>query len=182
MRSDLWEYPWKFNCSCEKGFDLINNRRCEGIVTILLMFLQMISTGAWISKVWWNVAIKINWQRGQGSTGWIFSCSFTRFEVTFTTLGLVCSSYPTLSFSRIVPEVLLFFSRLEAEIFLWLLLDYREKYSLLLHLDRFYCILQIFNMQFKNILWNKSQPGYVLVIFLEVQKFSVESIIWKKMR
>ena len=72
--------------------------------------------------------------------------------------GLVCCSYPKLSFSRIVFEVFLFFSRLQAEIFLRLLLDYREEYSLLLHLDRIYCILQIFNMQFKNILLNKSQP------------------------
>ena len=48
---------------------------------------------------------------------------------------------------------MLFFSRLEAEI---ILLDYREEYSLLLHLDRLYCILQIFNMQ--TYARKKSQP------------------------
>ena len=67
--------PGSYNCSCQKGFNIVNGSRCEGIVTILLMFLQMISTGAWISKRWWNVAIKNNWQLGQGTTGLIFSCS-----------------------------------------------------------------------------------------------------------
>ena len=38
--------PGSYKCSCKKGFNLINNRRCEGIVTILLMFLQLISAGA----------------------------------------------------------------------------------------------------------------------------------------
>ena len=37
--------PGSYNCSCQKGFNFINGSRCEGIVTILLMFLQMISTG-----------------------------------------------------------------------------------------------------------------------------------------
>ena len=67
-----------YNCSCEKGFNLVDGSRCEGIVTILLVFLQMVSTGALISKIWWNVAIKTNWQWGQGRTGWIFRCSFIR--------------------------------------------------------------------------------------------------------
>ena len=35
-----------YKCSCEKGFNLVNRSRCEGIVKILLMFLQMISSGA----------------------------------------------------------------------------------------------------------------------------------------
>ena len=35
-----------YNCSCQKGFNLVNGYRCEGIVTILLMFLQMISARA----------------------------------------------------------------------------------------------------------------------------------------
>ena len=96
--------PGSYNCSCQKGFNLVNGSRCKGIVTILLMFLQMISTGAWISKRWWNVAIKNNWQLGQGSTGWIFSCSLTCYEVTFIALGLLCCSYPTFFFPRIVSE------------------------------------------------------------------------------
>ena len=37
--------------------------------------------------------------------------------------------------------VLLFSCPFEAKIFLWLFLDYREKYALLFHPDRFYFIL-----------------------------------------
>ena len=33
-----------YKCSCRKGFNLVNGYRCEGTSTILLTFLQMIST------------------------------------------------------------------------------------------------------------------------------------------
>ena len=33
-----------YRCSCQKGFNLVNGSRCEGIVTILLTFRQMLST------------------------------------------------------------------------------------------------------------------------------------------
>ena len=44
-------------------------------------------------------------------------------------------------------EAFLLLRRFEAEIFQRLFLDYREKYALLFNLYRFYCILQIFDMQ-----------------------------------
>ena len=125
--------PGSYNCSCQKGFNLVNGSRCEGIVTILLMFLHMISTGAWISKRWWNVAIKNNWQLGQGSTGWIFSCSLTCYEVTFYCVRAFMLQLPYIFFFKNSVGVLLCFFGLEAQIFLWLLLHYREEYSLLLY-------------------------------------------------
>ena len=36
--------PGSYKCSCQEGFNLVNGSRCEGIVTILLTFLQMLST------------------------------------------------------------------------------------------------------------------------------------------
>ena len=43
--------------------------------------------------------------------------------------------------------VFIFFFQFEAQMFLWLFLDYREKYALLLQLDRFNFILPVFITQ-----------------------------------
>ena len=73
----------------------------------------------------------------------------------------------TFFFKNSAVWVLLFFGGLEAEIFLWLLLDYREEYSLLLHLDRFCCILSIFNMQ-KYTLEKVSAPVTFLYYMIKI--------------
>ena len=39
-----------YNCSCQKGFNLVNGSRCEGTSTILLTLLRMLSTRAWAEK------------------------------------------------------------------------------------------------------------------------------------
>ena len=51
------------------------------------------------------------------------------------------------------------------------IIRYRKKYSLLLHLDRFYCILQIFNMQ-KYALKKVSAPVTFLLYLKNTKIFS----------
>ena len=91
---------------------------------------------------------------------------------------------------QVQAEVFLFFYRFDAEIILWLFVDYGEKYALLLHLDRFYWFYRCSTS--KNIFWRKSQPRvhpfkYVFNIFFEFRKFRpqyfyIKYILIKKMK
>ena len=136
MRLDLWEYSWKLQLLLTeriqpcKWFSLW--RHCNDFVDVSA------------DDINWGLNIKNRvecWNKNYLATGlrnnWVDGCSLTRYKVTFITLGILCCSYPTLSFYTFFFKnsvwVLLFFEPLATEIFLWLLLDYREEYSLLLH-------------------------------------------------
>lgn len=75
-------------------------------------------------------------------------------------------------------RVFLFFCLFNTEIYLWPFLDYREKYALPFHLHKFYCILQVVNMQ-KYIL-KTSQPRVNSYHILKISKVLASMLSCKK--